>query len=125
MTRFGVDLAGMVHGEFAPGARDVVLTVRTSTTWKAGGDQGKNKTTTDYPCRGYKVEFDSSLIDGTNVRTEDCMIRIYRRSLASSVEPTSKDRVTLGGVNYEIVAVKGDDIGGSMWVLHVRGPGRA
>jgi hypothetical protein len=121
-VRFGINLASITSRILGSGAQRLTLKKVTDGAWQPGYDQGKERTTTDHLCRGYRVEFDSSLVDGTTVRKEDCIIRVYAKSLPASVQPTANDRIVLAGTEYEIVHVGGDPAQ-AVHVLHARGPG--
>lgn len=118
MTRFGVDLGDLVGQVFAPDDPVATLTVVTHGSFVAGLDGGKSKSTASYPCRARRTEYDSSRIDGELIRHEDCEIRVTKSSLPATVIPTSKDRITLNGVEYAIQHVSGN---AATYVLHARG----
>lgn len=122
MTRLGIDLRGLAATTFANDCAFATIKVVTQGEWKPGLDAGHETTTREHKGRAYKIYFDSSDIDGTTVRHEDCRIRVYRATLPNGVEPTTKDRLSFGGIDYEIVHVGGDE---ACFEIHARGPGHA
>lgn len=122
MSRFGIDLGGIVADHFAADSAPATLVVITYGALKAGNTSGREKTETSYPCRAFREEFDSSRVGQGTVRAEDCQIRVYVKTLPAGVVPTAKDRLVLNGVSYSILKVRGN---AATYVLHARGPGSA
>lgn len=122
-TLLGVNLGNLVNQTFGPStdANNCVLTKVTNGALKAGNASGREQTTVDYPCRGYKVDDKSKTAEKTSVHYRDTEVRIYMASLPDGVIPTKNDKVTVSGVTYKIERVGGN--ADSVISLFVQGPG--
>ncbi len=119
--RFGIDLAGIVHETFAPDGDPMTLVKVSTGELKDGGISGRETSTTEYPCAGYRVEYDSSRIDDEMILKNDCELRIYPRTLPDGVRPSGRDTIVHDGTTFSVVMCKWDQAK-SMHVVQARGP---
>jgi hypothetical protein len=82
---------------------------------------GLGETVTDHVGQGFLVAFHDTEIDGTQVRRGDRKVILRGHTIPDGVVVTTEDRVTVGSVEYEIMAAW-RDTAEAQWVIHARGP---
>lgn len=107
---FGVNISKLINDNVGSGVNDCTLTKVTSGTRTAGQlTGGTNPTPVDYPCRGFRDTIDANRIDGTMVQSTDVMVALMGDSIAGgTITPEPGDRVTVLGVEYNIIMVETD-----------------
>lgn len=119
---YGISLQGLVHDEFEPERGEPMTLLRvTAGDVKTGGITGRDTTTTEYPCTGYRVDYDSSRVDGEQILKNDCMLRVYPLSLPEGIRPSARDKVVHDGTTFSIVDRRWDQAK-SMHVIQARAP---
>jgi hypothetical protein len=78
---------------------------------------GGEPTITPYPCQGWRDQYDLDTIDGTMIQRSDVRVFIIASSL--SINPTTADTITIGGVSHAIINV-GIDPAGTAWDIQAR-----
>ncbi len=102
---FGVDIAGIVEKEIAPGLLDAVLTKTTVGDRTAGSlTSGKAQTTSPFTCKGVITEFKNQYRNGTQVKEGDKKILIIRNTLPPNVTPDMGDTIKIEDVTYTVAA---------------------
>ncbi|PRD42118.1 hypothetical protein C5748_18385 [Phyllobacterium phragmitis] len=73
---------------------------------QAGGDPWNptDPTTETYPCTLAVLVYDDKDIDGTLIKATDK--KIYMSSKGLAIEPTTTDKIVIGGASHTIVKVK-------------------
>ncbi|MBJ3777874.1 hypothetical protein [Acuticoccus mangrovi] len=61
---------------------------------------------TEYPCRGWRDEWDQDVVDGTLIQQNDVKIVVLATTL--SIVPTSSETVTVDGLTYNIINITTD-----------------
>lgn len=119
---FGVDIAGLVQSNVAPGLLDLTLVKVTPGTRTPGSlTGGTNPTESSTAGKGIAEDYDERQIDGAEVRRGDRRVLIVGNSLsAGSVIPEQGDKITIEGATYEIVRIERDPAAAT-YTCQVRG----
>lgn len=107
---FGVDIAGIVNREIAPGLVATTLIVVTQGQRTDGAPAGgRNPTETSHRCKGVRVKNTGQLVAGELVSKDDAIILLVANSIAGgTVTPKTSDKITYEGRTRPIVRVSED-----------------
>lgn len=100
-----------IRSEIATALGDVGFTAQVRRVSRAAGPNAwtpGSPTTTDTPVKVISGTFQFGQIDGTLIRSTDRKITVE----AGQIAPTPEDKLVIGGVEHEIVAVMPLDPGG-------------
>ena len=77
-------------------------------------------TNTDYACTFVVLDYANREVDGTRILATDKRVLLAKKSLA--IEPTTADKLLIGGVEHKLIAVKPISPGGTtiLYELQVR-----
>jgi len=107
---FGVDIAGLVNENIAPGLPTVAtLTQRIPGTRTPGQlTDGTQPTTQTATFKAVVSDYRAGQIDGTLIQKGDRKVLLIAESGSAALVPSSGDRITVEGATYFIVSVGRD-----------------
>jgi hypothetical protein len=118
---FGIDIAKLVHKNMSSMLLDAVLEKVVSGTRTSGSlTSGKNKTETEYTCKGFTDSFEDRRIDGTVIKRGDRKVLLIGDSIQSGAVPEVNDKVTIESKTYRILSIMERDPAAATYVLHCR-----
>lgn len=118
---FGLDIPGLIADAHARrgGLDEATLHVVTAGSRGADPTAGTTPTEADKAARGILDDFTDREIDGTLVVAGDRRVILLAATIEDDAVPSPNDRLTIGGVKYEIVRVM-RPAGASNYVCQVR-----
>ena len=102
---FGVDIAGLIKKNVAPGVLDATLVkVAPGTRTPGALTGGTNPTTTNYPCRGFIDSQRVAFANGSTVKEGNKVVVLIGDTIdgGSGVAPAPGDRIMIEGTTYVI-----------------------
>lgn len=122
MSLFGLDIAGIVNANIAPGLNPLTLIVVTQGTRDANNPRaGRSPTEQPYAGRGIITDYRQREIDDSAIRRGDRKAVFITKSLPSSTPaPKTGDKVSDGTNTYTIVNEVTADPAGATYTCQVR-----